>query len=246
MDRSLYVAMTGAMQTLNAQAANSHNLANASTVGFRAELVNTQAAPIPGAGLQSRVNAVAQSEGWDSTPGTIMTTGRDLDIALRGDNWLAVQASDGSEAYTRAGDLRLTPEGQLTTGAGHPVLADSGVLAVPPNTGITIGNDGTISVIGQGQGPATLAQVGRLKVMTIAPGNLERGLDGLMRVKPGAEAQPAAGVSITTGALEASNVNPAEAMVNMIQLARQLELQTKLMKTADDNGAASSSILRAV
>lgn len=245
MDKSLYVAMTGAMQTMNAQAANSHNLANASTVGFRAELVNTQATPIPGEGLPSRVNAVAQSDGWDATPGTIMTTGRDLDVAMRGDNWLAVQAADGSEAYTKAGDLRQTPDGQLLTAAGHPVLADSGVLTVPPNTGVTIGNDGTLSVIAQGQGPATLAQVGRLKVMTIAPGNLERGLDGLMRLKPGAEAQPAAGVSLTSGALESSNVNPAEAMVNMIQLARQFELQTKLLKTADDNGQASSTILRA-
>ena len=236
--------MTGAMQTLNAQAANSHNLANASTVGFRAELVNTQAAPIPGDGLASRVNSIAQSDGWDATPGTIMTTGRDLDIALRDNNWLAVQAADGSEAYTRAGDLQITAQGQVLTGAGHPVLADSGALSVPPNTGMTIGNDGTISVIAQGQGPSTLAQVGRLKVMSIAPQNLERGLDGLMRLKPGADSQPAAGVSITSGALEASNVNPAEAMVTMIQLARQFELQTKLMKTADDNGQASSSILR--
>lgn len=245
MDKALYVAMTGAMQTLRAQAANSNNLANASTVGFRAELVNTEAVAIPGGGLPSRVNAVLASDGWDARPGTLMTTGNALDVAVRGDGWIAVQAPDGSEAYTRAGDLRVTPQGQLLNGAGRVVMSDSGPISIPPSTGIGIGEDGTISVLPTGQSPATLAQVGRIKVVNIAPQDLTRGADGLMRLKPGAQAQPAAGNALMTGTLEASNVNPAEAMVTMIQLARQFELQTKLMRTTEENASQASSILRA-
>jgi flagellar basal-body rod protein FlgF len=243
MDRSLYVAMTGAMQTLRAQTANSHNLANASTVGFRALLTNTEPEAIPGAGLPSRVNAVAEDQGWDSTPGTLMTTGRDLDVAVRGDGWIAIQTADGSEAYTRAGDLRLTPQGQLTTAAGHPVLGEGGPVSIPPNTSLSIGEDGTIAIVPPGQSPATLAQVGRIRVMNIAPENLQRGGDGLMRLKGGAEAQPVAGASLVTGALETSNVNPAEAMVTMIQLARQFEMQSKVLRTVEENATSSTSLL---
>lgn len=244
MDKALYVGMTGAMQTLRAQTANSNNLANASTVGFRAELTNTEAQAIGGNGLPSRVNAVLESRGWDSSEGTIMTTGHALDVAVRGNGWIAVQAPDGTEAYTRAGDLRVTPQGQLLNGAGHALVSDSGPISIPPSSSITIGADGTISVVGQGQGPATLAQVGRLKVMNIAPADLERGADGLMRLKPEGVATPAAGSALIAGALETSNVNPADAMVTMIALARQFELQSKVMHTVEENARASSSILR--
>lgn len=244
MDRALYVAMTGAMQTLRAQAANSHNLANASTTGFRALLTNTEAAPIAGAGLPSRINAVVQGAGWDATPGNLISTGRELDVAVRDQGWIAVQAPDGSEAYTRAGDLRLTSSGQLLTGAGHAVMGDGGPLAIPPHTGLSIGDDGTVSIVPPGQSPATLAQVGRIRVMNIPPQQLQLGEDGLMRLKPGFEAQPVAGDCLTSGVLETSNVNPAEAMVTMIQLARQFEMQSKVMRTVEDNGSAASSILR--
>jgi flagellar basal-body rod protein FlgF len=244
MDKALYVGMTGAMQTLRAQAANSNNLANASTVGFRAELTNTEAQAIAGNGLPSRVNAVLEGQGWDSTEGALMTTGNPLDVAVRGNAWLAVQAPDGTEAYTRAGDLRITPQGQLLNGAGHALVSDAGPISIPPSSSVAIGADGTISVVPQGQGPATLAQVGRLKVMNIAPNDLQRGVDGLMRLKPEGTATPAAGSVLVSGALETSNVNPAEAMVTMISLARQFELQSKVMRTVEENAQASSSILR--
>jgi flagellar basal-body rod protein FlgF len=244
MDKALYVGMTGAMQTLRAQAANSNNLANASTVGFRAELTNTEAQAIAGNGLPSRVNAVLEGQGWDSSEGSLMTTGNPLDVAVRGDAWLAVQAPDGTEAYTRAGDLRMTPQGQLLNGAGHALVSDSGPISIPPSSSVSIGADGTISVVPQGQGPATLAQVGRLKVMNIAPNDLQRGVDGLMRLKPEGIATPAAGSVLVSGALETSNVNPAEAMVTMISLARQFEMQSKVMRTVEENAQAASSILR--
>lgn len=244
MDRSLYVAMTGAIQTLRAQAANSHNLANASTTGFKAELAANLSASVDGPGLPTRVNALLANNGWDASGGALQQTGRDLDIALRDDAWLAVQAPDGGEAYTRAGDLRLDAQGQLRTGSGHAVLGDGGPLSIPPSTSITIGADGTISVVPQGQAASATAQVGRLKVVDARPDQLERGGDGLMRARSGQSLNPAAGNSVSSGVLESSNVNLADAMVTMIQLARQFELQTKAMRAAEDNATASATLVR--
>lgn len=245
MDKALYVAMTGAAQTLRAQTANSNNLANASTVGFRAELAALRPVEVTGAGqFSTRFDAQLQEAGWDSSAGAIMSTGRDLDIALREDRWLAVQAPDGSEAYTRAGDLRVDANGQVRNGAGHAVIGDGGPLSAPPNSSISIGADGTVSVVPLGQGPATQAAIGRLKIVEAAPKDLVRGVDGLMRAAPGAKLQPAAGEVLTSGALESSNVNIADAMVNMIALARQFEMQSKVMKATEDNATASSTLTR--
>ncbi|HVT37216.1 MAG TPA: flagellar basal body rod protein FlgF [Nevskiaceae bacterium] len=244
MDKALYVAMTGAAQTMRAQAANNHNLANASTVGFRAELVTNSPTAVPGDALGSRFDANLQDAGFDSNGGALMSTGRDLDVALRGNTWLAVQGSDGKEAYTRAGDLTVTAQGQVINGAGHQVLGDGGLLSVPPNSSVTIGPDGTVSVVPLGQSAATLATVGRLKLVDAAPGQLQRGEDGLMRAKAGAKLQPASGNVVQSGVLESSNVNLAEAMTTMISLARQYEMQVKMMHTVEDNATASASLVR--
>lgn len=245
MDRSLYVAMTGAIQTLRAQAANSHNLANASTAGFRAELAATQAQPVNGPGMPGgRINALLEDTGWDSSMGSVQQTGRELDIALRDNVWLAVQAPDGSESYTRAGDLQLDANGQLRNGAGHAVLGDGGLMAVPPASSISVGADGTVSIVPLGQGANAPAQIGRLKLIEAQPRQLRRGEDGLMRAVNGVSLNPAAGNVLASGALESSNVNLAESMVNMIQLARQFELQTKAMRAAEDNASASATLVR--
>jgi len=244
MDRALYIAMSGATQTLKAQAVNANNIANASTTGFKAELAAQQAVEVQGGGLPTRVNVQLNGSGWDSRTGAIQQTGRDLDIALGNDRWLAVQAPDGSEAYTRAGDLQLDVNGQLRTGAGHPVLGDGGPISVPQNSSLMIGNDGTVSIVPLGQGAETTAAVGRLRVVEGGPAELERGADGLMRAKTGAALNPASGNVLNAGVLESSNVNLPEAMVNMIELARAFEMQTKLMRTAEDNAAASSSLVR--
>jgi flagellar basal-body rod protein FlgF len=245
MDKALYVAMTGASEALRAQAANAHNLANVSTVGFRADLTARQAVGVAGEGFQSRVNALLASDGWDRRAGALMQTGGALDVAVRAeDHWIAVQDAAGGEAYTRAGDLRLSPQGQLTTAAGRPVLGEGAPIAVPPHQSLTVGEDGTISVVPQGQGPETLATVGRIRVMQAEPGDLVRGDDGLMRLRDGATAIPVAGPSVMTGVLEGSNVNPAEALVNMIQLARQFEMQMRVMRTAEDNDKSSASLMR--
>ncbi|WP_028006975.1 flagellar basal body rod protein FlgF [Solimonas flava] len=244
MDRALYVAMTGASETLRQQAINNHNLANASTTGFRAELLASAAAAVQGPGLPTRVNAAAGTAGWDSRSGGIQQTGRELDVALAEDAWLAVQGRDGREAYTKAGDLQLDASGQLRTASGLAVLGDGGPIALPQAQGLTIGGDGTISIQPLGSGSETLAAVGRLRVVRATPEQLQRGDDGLMRSRDGTPLAPASGNVVSSGALESSNVNLPETMVNMISLARQFELQTKLMKTAEDNAAASSTLAR--
>jgi len=244
VDRALYVGMSGAMQTLLAQTANSNNLANASTTGFRAQLVDAQSVAVGGVGLPSRVNAQLLDQGWDASPGAVTQTGKDLDISLKDGDWLAVQASDGSEAYTRAGNLSVDAYGQLMTGSGQPVLGDNGPISVPPYSSIKIGADGTISIVPAGQSPNTVATVGRLRVVQAGPTQLGRGEDGLMRAVSGVSLDSASGETVVAGSLEGSNVDLATTMVTMIQLARQFDLQTKLMKTAEDNSSAASSLVR--
>jgi flagellar basal-body rod protein FlgF len=244
MDRALYVAMTGAAQTLKAQAVNSHNLANASTVGFKAELAAQQAVAVDGPLMATRVNTQLQGQGFDGSLGSIMQTGNPLDVALASDRWLTVQAPDGSEAYTRAGDLQVGADGLLRNGSGHMVMGDGGPLSVPPHSQIAIGNDGTVTVVPLGQGPEAPVTVGRLKVVDATADQLERGSDGLMRARSGQTLEDASGAVMTSGAVESSNVNLAESMVTMIQLARQFEMQVKLMRTAEQNDQASASLMR--
>ena len=244
MDKSIYVAMTGAKETLRAQAANNHNLANATTTGFRADLAAFMSRAVEGPGFASRAYATTSTLGWNHDGGSIVTTGRDLDVAVNGDGWLAVQGPDGREAYTRAGDLRVDVSGQLLTAGGLPVMGDGGPLSVPPNTSLTIGTDGSISIVPVGQGPETVSTVGRIKLVNPPAESLERGSDGLFRQKDGQDAEPDAAVRLATGALESSNVNAAGAMVNMIELARQFDLQMKSIRTAEDDARASASLLR--
>lgn len=244
MDKFLYVAMSGAKETLRAQTANSHNLANASTNGFRADLSAFQSRAVAGAGYASRVYATNSTTGWDQSVGAQMFTGRDLDVAVQGDGFIAVQGRDGREAYTRAGDLIIDPNGQLMTKTGLPVLGDGGPVSVPPNNSLAIAPDGTISIVPQGQGPETTASIGRIKLVNPGNQNLDRGEDGLFRMRDGSDAPADANTRVASGALEASNVNAAESMVNMIELARNFELQVKAIKAAEDNGAASAQLLR--
>lgn len=245
MDRMLYLAMTGAKQMMTAQAVNTNNLANASTTGFKADLEQFRSMPVFGPGLPSRVYAMSERPGTDFTPGPINTTGRPLDVAVRGQGWMAVQAPDGTEAYTRAGDLRIDSNGLLVTGAGHPVLGDGGApIAIPPAEKLEIGVDGTISIRPVGQEASTLAEVDRIKLVNPNYQDLSKGEDGLMRLANGELAPADAAVQLASGALEGSNVNTVEAMVNMIELARQYETQVKMMRAAKDNDEATSQMMR--
>jgi len=243
MDRSLYVAMSGAKETLQAQAANNHNLANASTNGFKADLSAFQSRAVQGPGFASRVYSTTSSVGWDTTTGAVSATGQELDVAVQGDGWLAVQASNGQEAYTRAGDLHVDSSGLLLTATGHPVLGDSGPITVPPYSAINVGRDGTISIVPAGQQVNTMAAIARLKLVNPPTSDLHRGDDGLFRTRTGEPAAADAGVSVVSGALESSNVNVADAMVQMIELSRRFDLQIKAMKTTDDNEQVTTKLL---
>jgi flagellar basal-body rod protein FlgF len=244
MDRSVYISMTGATQTMRAQDAVSHDLANASTVGFKSELSEFQSKPILGPGAQTRVNAVAQGVGKDYSPGAIQQTGRSLDVAVKGSGWIAVQAADGGEAYTRAGDLQLGSDGSLTDGRGNPVLGTAGPINVPDSAQISIGSDGTISTVPMGQGPNTVAAVGQIKLVNPDATQLTEGTDGLMHLADGSEADADPSVSLAPGALEASNVNPSSELVKMISLSRQYEMQVRSIKTAEDDSDDSMKLLQ--
>ncbi len=244
MDRLAYVAMTGAKQTELAQVITANNLANASTTGFRADLHAFSERPVTGTGLATRVNAVTDSYGIDFQNGITQSTGRDLDVAVNGTGFLAVQAPDGTEAYTRAGDLRVSSGGLLVTGNGLPVIGDGGPVAVPPNQSLLIATDGTVTVQPLGQGTAALAVVDRLKLVNPPTDELAKGPDGLLRLASGDPAPADASVQLTSGALESSNVNLASTLVSMISLARQFESQVKVIESARDNADAAAALLR--
>jgi flagellar basal-body rod protein FlgF len=243
MDRFLYVAMSGAKESLRAQTANNNNLANASTTGFRADLSAFQARAVTGAGYASRAYATNSTTGWDQSFGAVLTTGRDLDVAVQGPGWIAVQAKDGSEAYTRAGDLSIDPSGILVNGSGHPVVGSAGPITVPEYTAISVATDGTVSIVPLGQPSTTTADIGRIKLVNPDVKSLQRGADGLFRAT-GEPPQADASVHMVSGAIEGSNVNTANAMVNMIELSRHFELQVKAMRAAEENGAASAQLLK--
>ncbi|GAB4356939.1 MAG: flagellar basal body rod protein FlgF [Gammaproteobacteria bacterium] len=244
MDRLLYLAMNGAKQVMVAQSANAHNLANVNTAGFRADFNHFRAMAQFGPGAPSRVWVMSERPGIDFSFGSMQQTGRELDVAVAGHGWLAVQAPDGSEAYTRAGDLRITPEGLLVTGAGHPVLGSGGPITVPQAEKIEIGGDGTISIRPVGQEATTLTEVDRIKLVNPPLEQLVKQGDGLMRLRDGGIANPDAEVRITSGVVESSNVNSVEALVNMIELARRFEMQIKMMREAEENDASSAQLMR--
>ena len=244
MDDLIYVTMTGAKESLVEQAVHVNNLANATTPGFKADLGQARSMPVFGDGHPTRVYAMAERPAVDLRPGPVVTTGRDLDVAVNGDGWLVVQAPDGSEALTRRGDLRISSSGLLETGAGHLVLGNGGPIAISPAQKLDIGADGTLSIVPLGGDPTTSVALDRLKLVNPSLDTLVKGEDGLIRPENGAPLDADASVRVIAGAIEASNVNAVESMVNMIEESRRFELQFKLLDVAERNDTASSSMLR--
>jgi len=245
MDRALYIATSGAKELMLAQTINANNLANANTVGFREDQSFHKALQLSGEGHSSRAYVGTQGRAADLSPGALMSTGRDLDVAIQGEGWLAVQGMDGTEAYTRAGDLRVTPAGLLVNASGHPLIGNSGgAITLPPFEKIEIGGDGTISVIPSGQAATTLAVVDRIKMVNPENNLIEKSTDGLFRVKDGTEVAGDASTRLVSGALEMSNVNVVETMVNTMELARRFELQIKVMEQAQKLDESSASIMK--
>lgn len=242
MDKLIYTAMAGAKFLMARQDTTAQNLAQASTQGYRAQIDAFRSVPVTGDGERTRVFAVDATVGTDFTPGAIQRTGRDLDIAIVGKGWLAVQANDGNEAYTRFGSLEVTAEGLLQTRTGLPVLSEGGgPINVPVDARVTIAEDGTVSAI-PNSGAGAVSVAGRLKLVNPEESTLARGGDGLFRARGGdAPADPA--VRLTPQAVEGSNVNTVEAMVTMIAVARQFEMQMKMLSNAEDNARMATRLL---
>ncbi len=243
MDRLIYTALSGASQTMSRQAAVANNLANLSTTGYRAEEHRLRAVQIQSSALPTRAFAVDASTHTNFQPGPMQSTGRVLDIAVQGQGWIAVALPDGGEAYTRSGSLQLDVNGVLQARNGLPVQGDGGPISVPPDVKISIGDDGSVSVIPQTGAQNTVNAIGRIKLANPAETDLVRGADGLFRLKEGSAADADANVRIASGYLEGSNVNPVEQMVSMISLARQFEMQMKLLSTASSNDQSAAQVI---
>lgn len=243
MDHILYTAMSGAKQTMDRQSVVSNNLANTSTAGFRAQLHALRAVPVQGDGLlPTRTSVMASTPGSDFSAGPVNATGRDLDVALQGNAWLAVQPDGGGEAYTRRGDLQVNGDGVLTS-AGRPVVGENGPILVPLGASLSMGADGTLSAIGAGEDPDALVRIGRLKLVDGDAGDLRRGEDGLFRAANGNPLGRDEEAKLVSGALEGSNVSPIESMVAMIDNGRRYEMQMKVIESADQNDQRANSLL---
>ncbi|OUS29702.1 flagellar basal-body rod protein FlgF [Gammaproteobacteria bacterium 45_16_T64] len=246
MDKSIYIAMTGAREALTSMTVRANNLANASTTGFKSDYSQYRTLSVFGDGMPSRAYAVVERPGSDTTAGTFQTTGRDLDVALNGDGWLAIQTPDGKEAYTRAGDLKRSNDGIITTGTGLPVMGNGGPIFLPEYEQLVIGKDGTISIRGLGEDPLALTQVDRLKLVNPDKSTLQKGKDGLFHLKdPNAAAlQADINVQVVNGVLEGSNVNPVAELADMISSSRLFEMNVKMMENAKSNDESSARIMQ--
>ena len=243
MDKSLYLAMTATTNTMLSQAVITNNLANASTSGFRADMEQFRSMPVFGDGHPSRVYALSERPSVDYSHGAVQQTGNPLDVAVNGDGWIAVQAADGSEAYTRRGDLRLNSLGLLENGSGQLVLGNGGPIAMPPAEEVIVGDDGTISIRPIGQDEKTLATIDRIKLVNPSNEELYKGADGLFRLRSEKPALVDASVRVSAESLELSNVNVIDAMVGMIENARQFEMSIKAMQAAKENDEVGTRIL---
>ena len=247
MDKLLYIASSGAEQDLLATSLRANNLANAQTTGFKAQLEQARAMPVYGEGLPSRVFALTESPTNNYEDGPLIQTGRDLDVAIQGDGWFAVQDGQGNEAYSRNGNFQLGPDGILEDVHGNVVIGDAGPVFLPvPLDNLNIASDGTISIRPQGAPVAVSEEVGRIKLVKPEYSDMERGNDGLFRLKDGTLAPADETVSVMTGMLEGSNVNAIDEMVSMISLQRHYELQVKMMKKADSLDTRGNMLLRII
>ena len=243
MDKYLYVAMTGASQNALAQKAHANNLANISTNGFQRDLEQARSMPVFGDSFPARAFALTERPATDFSPGALVETGRDLDVAVSGDGWLAVQAPDGSEAYVRTASMNVDALGILRAGNGMPIMGNGGPIAVPPQQQIEVGEDGTISIRAQGEGPRVMAQVDRIKLVQPDLKTMSKGLDGLIHTNDGQPPAADANVRVTSGFLEASNVNAVDEMTSVLALSKQFELHIKMMNTAKEDDQAMTRVL---
>ncbi len=244
MDRLIHTSLSAMRGAMARQTTIANNLANANTVGFRAEVASQRPLWLRGGEFQGRAPASEEVVNADMKAGALVQTGRDLDVAMQGDSMLAVQADDGEEAYTRRGDLMIAPSGLLTTGDGVPVLGDGGLLTLPPADKIMVAADGKISIVPEGGDPTQMQEVGQLKITSPKGSEIVKGLDGLFRVRGGGTLPSDPDARVTQGALEQSNVNTSDALVQMIEASRSWETQIKLLTTAKELDSSTTDLMR--
>ncbi|NML08137.1 flagellar basal-body rod protein FlgF [Sphingomonas sp. G-3-2-10] len=246
MDRLVYTALSGLRSQMNAQASIANNIANASTIGYRSDRINFDRVMLRGGGaaLDSRSLAAEEVTDADRTAGTIIQTGRPLDVAVTGDAWIAIQATDGTEAYTRRGDLSVSPSGVLETGDGFPVMGSGGPITVPPYQSISVANDGTVSIVPPGGDPNQPQVLDQIKLVSTEGTNTVKGLDNNLHVKGGGTLPQDMEATVQSGALEQSNVNLTQALVDMIENQRAYEVQANLLKEAKAMDESTASLMR--
>jgi flagellar basal-body rod protein FlgF len=241
IDRFAFTAMTGAKHAMGQLATTTHNMANLQTPGFREMLSMFRAVPVEGASADSRSFVVDSTPGADWTPGTVSPTGNPLDIAIQDQGLFVVRRNDGQEAYTRAGKFHIDAQGFLVNSAGLAVLDDEGSeIQIPPGSkDIQFSSNGTIRVTLPGQMLETT--VARLKLVNPLPHTLERLPDGLFGTTE--ELDASADVQVLQGSLEGSNVNAAQAMVQMIAQNRLFDLNIRLVQAAEQNSKTAGTLM---
>ena len=244
MDRLIYTAVSGMTASMNQQRVIASNMANAQTIGFRAETLENTPMTLDGPSLEVRSMASTQVRGADMREGALIETGRDLDVALQGDTLLAVQAPDGGEAYTRRGDLAVSASGVLENGEGLPMIGDGGPITVPLGASITISPDGAVLSGNPATPDQPPVEVARLKITNWRGSRIEKGLDGLFRVAGGGVLPADADAKLIPGSLEQSNVNPAQVLTEMVEAQRLYDIRTKLISTARDLDESGASLMR--
>lgn len=244
MDKMLYVAMSGASQNALAQKAHANNMANVSTTGFQADLEQARSQSVFGDTFASRAYAMSERPATDFSAGAMQATGRDLDVAVGGDGFIAVQTPDGKEAYVRTASMNVDAQGILRAGNGLPIMGNSGPIAIPPDEKIEVGSDGTISIRGMGETPNAVAQVDRIKLVNPPVSSLTKGTDGLIHTTSGQPATADADVKVDSGFLEASNVNAVAEMTSVLSLSKQFELHIKMMTTAKEDDESMARVLQ--
>jgi flagellar basal-body rod protein FlgG len=252
MFNALWIAKTGldAQQTRMAVTAN--NLANVNTTGYkesRAQFqdllyqdmgqpggqTSQQTQSPSGFMIGTGVRVVGTQKLF--TEGNIEQTGNSLDVAIQGQGFLQVQMPDGSITYTRDGSLQLSSTGQLVTANGNPI---SPAIQIPPAAqSVTIGTDGTVSV--QVPGQAAPTQVGSIQLANfVNPAGLEPMGENLytQTAASGSPQQGTPGINglgtLQQGSLETSNVNVVEELVNMIEVQRAYEMNSKAISATSN------------
>ena len=244
MDRMIWTAVTGMSASMARQRMIASNMANAQTIGFRAEIMRATPMTLKGPSLESRAMTDASVHGAIMTAGAMTPTGRALDVALQGDALLTVQAADGTEAYTRRGDLSVSPNGLLVNGEGYAVMNDGGPISIPPGSDVSIAEDGAVMVRDAANPEAPPQQIDRLKLANWRGTDIAKGLDGLFRITGGGVLPADADARLAPATLEQSNVRPSEVLVEMVEAQRLYDMRTKLVATAKELDEGSASLMR--